>query len=512
MLTHLSIEAVPDGVVDTPSGIDTDAAEALLLAAGRARWVKGIADVRESVQPLREALKPSAGQDVWESTERVAPHYDWYKNRTLGAVGSADWIGISEGKTFLLQVSPGTVGLTAVDRNRAEKAETRRRAAQAGQVDQAAAEISRAVPVGPHLPLEEMEADFRAYGKAQVDFETGEIYDEPRDAQVRKVIVEWSKKSRMSLVKAVAQLDYSDWTDADGDLAMVTVTYPGDWLSVAPDGKTAKRHLDLLRRRFENTGNRWRVLWKQEFQGRGAPHFHILMRVPATVQGDGGYERFPFPAKPYKVVEAFEPWLSRTWADIVGADKDSGEYDRHVQAGTRVDFSGKKFSDPRRIALYFLGHSIKSVDGKEYQHIVPEAWQGPGKGPGRFWGSYGFKKALVEVEVSMADFHQLARELRKLQRARDWKTSLTRRYGIAKGLGVNNPRDVVRSAKHGVYKKKTRALGASGSLRGGWVLLNDALPVVEMLGVLLQRSPEHPRSNRGAASFESGFRVPTHSA
>jgi hypothetical protein len=190
------------------------------------------------------------------------------------------------------------------------------------------------------------------------------------------------------------------------------------------------------------------------------------MRVPALVRG-----------------QTFEAWLARAWADTCKASKtvdrpDGGsEYSRHLAAGTGVDFSGKDFSDPRRISMYFLGHSAKTTDGKEYQHIVPELWQAPGKGPGRFWGFCGLERAAVEIDLTQKDFDRLRRELRKLARARAWETAVKRAAGRSKREAQPMP------AVHTIRAPKPRrsSLGGNGGQNGGWVLLNDALSVVRDL-------------------------------
>jgi hypothetical protein len=57
---------------------------------------------------------------------------------------------------------------------------------------------------------------------------------------------------------------------------MLTLTYPGDWLIVAPNAEVVKRHFQALCKRY---GRAWGEPligpWKLEFQRRGAPHFHI---------------------------------------------------------------------------------------------------------------------------------------------------------------------------------------------------------------------------------------------
>lgn len=455
----MSIRVETDAQLDTRAGFD----EITLGLSGR--WVAGIADVKSTCDELAASLAAVKGQHDYEVGHLLVGKHG-HSSRVPGWFES-----VTEGKSFRIEVSPGTVGLVGVDMNKAEKSLNRAMDARYSDADMFAGFLN-----DTDWSDEAIEAAAARYGKAVVDWETGEIFDDPKAAPVRSEVTSWSKRSRMRMVRAVAQLDYSDWLPGSGDLAMNTLTYPGQWEILTPDGKSMKKHFEAFRKRFVRAvGQPWRVLWKLEFQHRGAPHIHFLARVPAMV-GDVTYEK----------------WLSEAWASIVGAsdeidglDRDgmpSSEYSRHLSAGTGVDFSGKKFSDPRRIALYFLGHSMKGPDGKEYQHIVPELWQAPGKGPGRFWGFSGFVRATVELEISLGDFHKLARELRKLQRGRDWKAKLIRHRGIVEGrTGVPWTADNSRALpahKIGVYKKRTRALGGGGSVLGGWVLLNDALPVV----------------------------------
>ena len=212
----------------------------------------------------------------------------------------------------------------------------------------------------------------------------------------------------------------------------------------------------------------------------------------------------------------FEEWLSETWADVVDASKESdrckistreesSEYSRHFRSGTGVDFSGKEFSDPRRISMYFLGHSAKTTDGKEYQHNVPDEWQEAGKGPGRFWGNPGLKSASREIELTERDAVQVARVLRKVKRGRAWtvkvlrergklpegerhthdtfSTELRQREGQKRGRAAkktfNRKMQEAAAARGEIYIRKAAfrpsSLGSGGYAVGGWVLMNDAL-------------------------------------
>ena len=52
----------------------------------------------------------------------------------------------------------------------------------------------------------------------------------------------------------------------------VGLTYPNNYSN---DGELVKKHFHLLRSRFNYHG--YKYIWILEFQGRGAPHFHILI-------------------------------------------------------------------------------------------------------------------------------------------------------------------------------------------------------------------------------------------
>ena len=276
-----------------------------------------------------------------------------------------------------------------------------------------------------------------------------------------RVITEWSRKSRARMVRGFGERDWTIALDHEAPLGMVTLTYPGDWLAVAPTGHDAKRHLWALRRRLGRaTGRRIFGAWKLEFQrpraagasaGQEAPHFHVLMPCPALVQG-----------------ERFETWLSRTWAEIVGAEGD--ERIRHELAGTGVDFAAAaRMTDPKRLAVYFLKHGTKSGDSKEYQHNVPDAWAD--EGCGRFWGFWGLPRAVQAVELDLGDFITARRVLRRVAHARAWRIAHDREYhnALREGWSI----EVARARANRVVIPRRRLLGAGGQLTGGWLIVND---------------------------------------
>ncbi|UQX10651.1 rolling circle replication-associated protein [Candidatus Mycobacterium methanotrophicum] len=278
------------------------------------------------------------------------------------------------------------------------------------------------------------------------------------------VITEWSRKSRSAMCRTFAELDYSPLVESRRVPAMVTLTYPGDWEAVAPDGASVKRHMVLWRKRFEREyGEPARYIWKLEFQRRGARHIHLWM-APPTSPGRSG--------------RGFAHWLSESWAQVVD-HPDAEQKARHLLAGTAIDVrNGLKACDPKRLAIYFIKHSSPNLHGdKEYQHIVPELWRQPGRGPGRFWGVYGLKKAIAVVDVAQ-DAYLAARRI-----VRRW----SRNQAVYGNSSTRFPTAVVpRTATRLVPRlcsdtcivvhrrvRRRRILCNQGGLAGGYALVND---------------------------------------
>jgi hypothetical protein len=241
--------------------------------------------------------------------------------------------------------------------------------------------------------------------------------DPARKRRGTAVIAQWSPRSRSRMVQTIQE---ADWTAMLGDGSVppvaVTLTYPGDWLAVAPHADAARRHLLLWRKRFEREyGCRLRAVWKREFQARGAPHYHLLMMAPAGVQRS-----------------SFRAWVSASWAAVVDSESCGRvepvrdrrwmvvccERHRHEVAGTSVDFTiGGKMRDPRRVGVYFAKHG--SFSAKEYQNRAPAEWVEHGS-IGRFWGLWGLPSTRHEVEVPPDAGVAAARTLRRLSRANSY--------------------------------------------------------------------------------------------
>jgi len=233
----------------------------------------------------------------------------------------------------------------------------------------------------------------------------------------RGEITEWSKPSQRRMGWIIGAVDYTPFVAqvVDGRApAMTTLTLSSFWLELAPDGVEFKRLINALRKRYFSAWGREDLsgVWKLEFQRRGAPHFHLLHVPPAGVAGGRTGNGLGWPQWVSLVwnelvferhVEAPVPYSAEGWAD---------EKAKHLRAGTGVDYADVlRYSDPKRISTYFSKHALFSE--KAYQNVVPEAWQRPGKGPGRFWGVWKLDVVLAN-QVLADNAHYVKSKLLRL--------------------------------------------------------------------------------------------------
>lgn len=357
-----------------------------------------------------------------------------------------------ESGRFRITIGPGVVRLGWTNPVRAEKAAERAVGRHQRDVDDAKLHVRN-----------DLERD-AGHGDQSVVSSTRRSPTDGDEHGTGGVITEWSRKSRSLMCRTFAELDYSPLVESGRIPAMVTLTYPGNWEMVAPTGASVKRHMMLWRKRFQREyGEPARYIWKLEFQRRGAPHIHLWM-APPTSPGRSGL--------------GFSQWLSGTWAQVVD-HPDPVQKARHRLAGTAIDvLSGLKACDPKRLAIYFTKHSSPNLNGdKAYQHIVPEPWRQPGRGPGRFWGVYGLEKAIAVVEVAQNAYLAARRIVRRWSRSQAvygdsdsrFPTAVRPRTAIRKVPRVDGDTGVVTHRK----VRRRRMLCSQGGLAGGYALVNN---------------------------------------
>ncbi len=334
-------------------------------------------------------------------------------------------------------------------------------------------QLSWTRPIPTERTLERAATHGHRVNVAQCEVEVWDalLESEPRDQRPprdtgsqRRQITGWSRKSRARMCRALAEYDYTPIIAGDRIPAMVTFTYPGDWEVVAPSGESVKKHLRNWYRRFERE---WaevaRFIWKLEFQERGAPHIHLWMALP-LVPGRSG--------------ASFREWCSAAWVSVVN-HPDPSHRRKHLHAGTGVDIlKGLQARDPKRLAIYFTKHSSPNMDGaKEYQHNVPELWREPGKGPGRFWGAVGLKKATAKVEIAEGDYLNARRILRRWSRHQAIYADVGRRFPtdvVPRTATVYVPRVDPETGRVRFRRvRRRRQLLTQGGLAGGFALANN---------------------------------------
>ena len=318
------------------------------------------------------------------------------------------WDGYSEGPRPAITIGPGVVSLRYNDLSKAVRRE-----------------------------LREDQRRERERALAQHDLAGGE--DSPG-----RVVERWSARSVARMVERLAQFDWSPIASLSWAPAAVTLTYPGGddehWLEVAPDYETVRRHLRTFEKRYKRAWG-YEPVWvaKLEFQRRGAPHWHLLMKTPQPGERAGKWRRDSQVRYRPAVGDdlLFREWVSVVWTDIV-ADPDPEERRKHLQAGTRVDFKeGARCRDPRRAAVYFTKHGTYA--DKAYQNVVPEAWREPGKGPGRFWSYKGLERATSTVLIDGEDAIWAKRIMRRWSRTQRTTLKEAGKAVLADGKPVQVP-------------------------------------------------------------------------
>ena len=207
-------------------------------------------------------------------------------------------------------------------------------------------------------------------------------------ASVRGAVGGFSADSRVRLLRRAVSLP---WEKAvgPGGMGMVTLTYP----AVFPkDGRMVKAHLDAMSARVRRRYGMQKGMWKQEFQQRGAPHFHIFVGLPEDE-------------------DLFRAWLLQAWYEVVG----SGD-EKHLFNG--VDISrwrwGTLGQNRAKIGEYFARHGAKGW--KSYQNQLPEGYTSPGRWWGVWGGSAGFVPDEQEVVFgSREEYYRFRRLVWTLQ-------------------------------------------------------------------------------------------------
>lgn len=221
------------------------------------------------------------------------------------------------------------------------------------------------------------------------------------EGTTRGRVADFSPKARARMTDSFRSMDYSPLFE-DGDFpALVTLTAPGDWESVFPTPRAFKDKVKLFKKEYLRTYGRNIVgVWKMEFQKRGAPHLHVLMTPPrGRARGTG---------------ESFRDWASKTWARICNA-KGAEAYADHLARGVDISWEdGQRYSDPKRIAVYFDKHA--GYHEKDYQNVMPQLWVSAiadGEPGATYWGYWQLSKMTETIELTRTPGARMRRASRQ---------------------------------------------------------------------------------------------------
>ncbi len=211
--------------------------------------------------------------------------------------------------------------------------------------------------------------------------------DTVSDAPTRGRVADFSDKARARMTDVFRSLDYSPLFEDGGIPALVTFTAPGDWESVFPTPRDFKKKVNLFKQEYKRAwGRDLTGVWKMEFQERGAPHLHVLMTPPRSRTRATG--------------ESFRDWASKTWARLCNA-QGAQAYADHLGRGVDISWEeGQRYSDPRRIAVYFDKHA--GYHEKDYQNVMPQLWLSAiadGQPGATYWGYWQLEKMVETIEL-----------------------------------------------------------------------------------------------------------------
>lgn len=199
----------------------------------------------------------------------------------------------------------------------------------------------------------------------------------PRGGGRRKKIKAFSRASRLRLLRLMASIN---WDRFQAKAFSVTLTYPGSW---PKDPATWKKDLDTFGKRLKRRYPTLSSVWRMEFQGRGAPHFHLIIFLPRPLRTTSSDLR---------------RFVARSWYEACGK-----LCDEHLKAGTEV----RPISSPTRLNRY-ARYMAKT---EKLQADVPD--------PGRLWGVWGRNRLPVDwetVKLGVEQAFRLRRVLRRLAR------------------------------------------------------------------------------------------------
>lgn len=232
----------------------------------------------------------------------------------------------------------------------------------------------------------------------------------PKGGGKRSEIEGFSRESRKRLIEELHKQKFDKMT-------FITLTYPEKY---PRDWKAYKKNLQAFRVRLERKFGKVRIIWRLEYQKRGAPHYHLILFDPPWVD---------------------KAWVSKAWYEVVK----SGD-ERHLAAGTNV-LAFSAVEDFRVISAY-----VAKYAAKETRQVAKVDY---GK-TGRHWGKWNIKKEdPICFKMDSREVQSIAVELFSSRGSADtWRPSDYRNATIlGDSMGCNS------------FRNRALAIIAEGSIK-----------------------------------------------
>lgn len=199
-----------------------------------------------------------------------------------------------------------------------------------------------------------------AVGGAFFMLKAGKCYREEMAGGKRGEIRDFSSASRRRLMRLMAQVDR---TQCRRRPLFITLTYPAKFPTEA---RVYKAHLRSFLARFNRRYPHVPIIWRLEFQKRGAPHYHLMVFTPWFIDWR---------------------WVAGAWYDATGR----ADYLTLV-AGTETR-AVRSWGGVMHYAAKYMSKSGALPDGQR---------------PGRLWGVHCRKDLPVRLQVIYLDWSHFA--------------------------------------------------------------------------------------------------------
>ena len=258
-----------------------------------------------------------------------------------------------------------------------------------------------------------------------------------------------SNRSRMNMRRLFLSLP---WELCGPRPALISLTYPADWVRWVPDGRTWERHRKSFERRWvRRWGEPLVGVWVKEFQGTGRPHLHLYVGLPTAMSAEdfaGLRERTLLRHRLERIHGTYEGrkrvppiggdhggefglWLRQAWSEVVGTKpyepgSTLSRFERggaHHARGADVAVmfwsdEAEQAADRTKVADYLAREA-----GKWRQKMPPAGFVGVG----RFYGSWGRSVGFEpESTTTWLDPLVAAEVERRLVRWVGWKLAIIR--------------------------------------------------------------------------------------